>query len=109
MPTAMDAIYVAIDSAYRSGDKDLARSRFEKLLPVLAFTNQHIDVSIRFFKMLRHDEGIFTSDFCRPPVRILDSFQDKEARRLIRYTKALQSDISAAMSDMAEQSAIDDK
>ncbi|MEO1249219.1 MAG: dihydrodipicolinate synthase family protein [Pseudomonadota bacterium] len=94
MPTTMDRLYVAIHQAHCSGNRDAARALFDRLLPVLAFSNQHIDVSIRFFKMLRQAEGVFSTDTCRPPIPPLDEFQLGEARRLIRYVKALQCDVT---------------
>ncbi len=93
MPTTMDRLYVAIHRAHRSGNRDAARALFDRLLPVLAFSNQHIDVSIRFFKMLRQAEGLFSTDTCRPPVPPLDKFQLGEARRLIGYVMALHADL----------------
>jgi len=98
IPTAMDRIYTAIYSAYQSGKRDAARALFERLLPVLVFSNQHIDVSIRFFKMLRYAEGIFSSDFCRPPTKQLDDKQQMEAARLIRCVARIQSDLAATNS-----------
>ncbi len=85
MPTAMEPLYCRVVRLYRAGREQEARALFETLLPVLAFANQHIDVSIRFFKMLRAREGVFASDFCRPPVAELDTVQRAEAERLIDY------------------------
>ena len=85
MPTAMEPLYCRVLNLYHTGREQESRSLFERLLPVLAFANQHIDVSIRFFKMLRAREGVFASDFCRPPVAALDAVQQSEAERLIDY------------------------
>ena len=35
------------------------------MLPVLEFSNQHIEISIRFFKDLRKAEGVFDTNLCR--------------------------------------------
>lgn len=93
MPTTMDRIYVAIYQAHRSGDWAVARALFDRLLPVLAFSNQHIDVSIRFFKMLRLVEGLFSTNHCRPPVPPLDPLQTAEAQRLIGYVNEFEADL----------------
>lgn len=58
MPTAMDNIYVRIHDLFASGQQDAAIALFEKLLPFVAFSNQHIEVSIRFFKRLRLNDGV---------------------------------------------------
>ncbi|MEM7024588.1 MAG: dihydrodipicolinate synthase family protein [Pseudomonadota bacterium] len=89
MPTGMERVYVEIHRCFAAGRADEARALFEAALPALAFANQHIDVSIRFFKRLRAATGIFTTDRCRPPVPPLDPFQDSTAERLIRSAQAL--------------------
>lgn len=94
MPTTMDRIYVAIYEAFRRGDRDRAWGLFGRLLPVLEFSNQHIDVSIRFFKMMRHAEGMFATDLCRPPVRELTDGERAEAERHIAYVADLTREVA---------------
>ncbi len=89
MPTEFEAVYVAIYRRFVAGDDQGARSLFEALLPFIAFSNQHIHVSIRFFKMLRQRAGIFETDACRAPVPELDSFHREEALRLARIVPRL--------------------
>ena len=78
IPTAMDAIYVEIFRLFAAGDTAAARALHARLTPVLAFSNQHIDLSIRFFKHLRQREGLFQTAVCRPGVAELDSHQTRE-------------------------------
>ncbi len=78
MPTAMDRIYVEILRRFKAGDTPGARALHARLAPVLAFSNQHIDVSIRFFKHLRQREGLFQTALCRPALARLDSHQMRE-------------------------------
>lgn len=59
MPTGMHAIYVAIYQWWHSGRKQDAEALFRKLLPVIAFSNQHLDLSIRFFKRLLWRQGMY--------------------------------------------------
>jgi 4-hydroxy-tetrahydrodipicolinate synthase len=89
MPTALDAVYVAIHDTHRQRKIVQARALFERLLPIIAFSNQHIDVSIRFFKRLRRAEGIFTTDRCRAPAP-LDAVQSREADLMVRRALTLQ-------------------
>jgi dihydrodipicolinate synthase/N-acetylneuraminate lyase len=53
MPTELEPLWVAIYRLHRGGQVDASRRLFEGVLPIVAFSNQHIDVSIRFFKQLR--------------------------------------------------------
>ncbi len=96
MGTALDPVYVAIFRHHRAGRLDEARALFEAALPVLSFANQHIDVSIRFWKRLRRAEGVFATDRCRPPVTELDAIQSREADRLVGRALALQAAVAAA-------------
>lgn len=89
MPTTLDPVYVAIYNTYRDGRPDHARALFERLLPIIAFSNQHVDVSIRFFKKLRLAEGIFATDRCRVPAP-LDDIQSREAELIVRKALVLQ-------------------
>jgi dihydrodipicolinate synthase/N-acetylneuraminate lyase len=94
MPTCVDAVYVAIYEAHRRGDRETARRLFERLLPIVAFSHQHIDVSIRFFKRLRHAEGLFATDRCRLPPP-LDAVQQAEAERMVQRAIELQTRVLA--------------
>lgn len=81
VPSGLLPVQVRIFSAWTQGDKDAARRLFESILPVLVFSNQHIDVSIRFWKYVRFRQGIFSTANCRLPPP-LDAIQRIEAKRL---------------------------
>ena len=93
IPTAMDRIYVEIFRRFESGDVAGARALHERLTPVLAFSNQHIDVSIRFFKNLRQREGLFQSALCRSGVAELDAHQTREMKIALARVLALQQSL----------------
>ncbi len=90
IPTAMDAIYVEIFRRFAAGELAGARELHARLTPVLAFSNQHLDVSIRFFKHLRMREGLFRTAVCRPGVAELDAHQTRELEVNIERALALQ-------------------
>lgn len=90
MPTGFEPIYGAIHRHWVAGRVAQAEALFERLLPVLAFTNQHIHVSIRFLKQLRRAEGLFATDLCRPPVPDFDIYQQRQADRLLARALELQ-------------------
>jgi len=96
IPTAMEAVYVTLYKRYQAADRDGARDLFHRLLPVLAFSNQHIDISILFFKALRQAEGLFATAACRAPARALDAVQQKECEQAISLALALQAECVAA-------------
>lgn len=95
MPTAMDYLYVAVHALFASGDEDGARALFEKMLPFLAFSNQHIDVSIRFYKRFRHLQGVFPTAACRAPTPELDPYQHRTCELMARRAVALDAALAA--------------
>ena len=96
MPTCMEPLYVAIHRHHAAGEHAEARRLFETMLPILAFSNQHIDVSIRFFKQLRRARGLFATDRCRPPVAHFDAVQQREADRLVALALSLETGLAEA-------------
>ena len=84
---------LAIHRLFTSGQHKAARDLSGHLAPVLAFSNQHLDVSIRFFKHLRQREGLFTTAHCRPGVRALDTHQMRELEACIDLVLALTHDL----------------
>lgn len=83
MPTGMHELYTRIYDLYRSGRREQARALFENLLPVLAFANQHLDISIHFFKRLLHRQGIYATSRVRGPILPFDPVHERVADQLI--------------------------
>jgi 4-hydroxy-tetrahydrodipicolinate synthase len=83
MPTGLHEIYVRIDRLYRAGRRDEARRLFDLLLPVLAFSNQHLDLSIRFFKRLLWRQGLYATPRVREPRLAFDAVHERIADELI--------------------------
>ena len=83
MPTGMHEIYTAIYSSYKAGHKKEAKVLFNKLLPVLSFSNQHLDISIHFYKRLLYKQGIYSTKNVREPILPFDTVHAKCADNLI--------------------------
>lgn len=78
MPTGMHELYVGILRLYREGQRSEAAALFRRILPILTFSNQHLDISICFFKRLLFRQGVFKTDH----VRTSERFWDERNRRL---------------------------
>ena len=52
-----------------------ARKLFYRILPAISFAHQHIDISIKFYKMLRVAEEIFSTDVGRDNIQEFDDAQ----------------------------------
>ena len=77
IPSTLEVLYNEIYQLFINDNLE-ERDLFAKILPVLSFTHQHIDIAIKFSKMLRVKEGIFETDFCRYPIKDFDKYQLEE-------------------------------
>jgi dihydrodipicolinate synthase/N-acetylneuraminate lyase len=89
MPTAMHPIYTTIYRLYQRGQFAKAQALFYDLLPVLSFSNQHLDVSIHFFKRLLWRQGIYATPRVRQPILPFDDIHQQEADALIERVMAI--------------------
>jgi 4-hydroxy-tetrahydrodipicolinate synthase len=90
---SMIRIYKTIDRLYRSGNREGAKRVFGRLLPVLCFTNQELDVSIRFFKRLLCRKGIFATSRDRLKSPPFDSYSCEIADELVNCVLGLENDL----------------
>ena len=68
-----------------------------RILPVLAFANQHLDISIHFFKRLLYRQGVYSSSAVRQPIMEFDNIHVEIADRLIeRIIRLEQNGLSAS-------------
>lgn len=93
MPTGMHEIYTRVYSLYQLGKRREAQTLFNRLLPVLAFSNQHLDISIHFFKRLLHEQGIYTTPRVRPPLLEFDTYHQEISKELIALVKQIIRDL----------------
>ena len=92
IPTGLEYLYVKIYTLYKKGNIHEARNLFHELLPVINFSNQNIDISIKFFKIARVKEKLFSSSYCRNIEAKFDKFQKKEATKMLEIVKKLTLD-----------------
>jgi len=93
MPTALHGIYVAIHRLHLAGERQAARDLFDRVLPILAFSNQHLDLSIHFFKRLLNAQGIYPTSNTRLPILPFDAAHARVAEELIQKALALEQEI----------------
>lgn len=94
IPSTMEVIYNQIYNLFIEKKINKARDLFSKILPILSFTHQHIDIAIKFSKMLRVREEIFTTELCRSPISEFDIYQLEEANIHIEKVISLQNNIN---------------
>ena len=96
MPTGMHYIYTSIYNLFKQGKHEEAEQLFLKIIPVLAFSNQHLDISIHFFKRLLYKQGMYPTINVREPILPFDKFHqaiaDKHINKIIQLEKELKID-----------------
>lgn len=90
MPTAMTAVYALVHDAHRAGDRETARRWFQQILPVLAFTHQHLDISIQFYKRLYRHRGLFRTIALRKAAIPYDAYHERYGADMIRHLDAVE-------------------
>lgn len=83
MPTAMHDIYVRIFDLHHSGKRRESLELFCEVVPILAFSHQHLDISIHFNKRLMHRLGLFSNHRVRDPILSFDEYHERIADELI--------------------------
>jgi len=93
MPTGMHFIYTEIFNEYRAGNHMEATRLFNRILPVLSFSNQHLDISIHFFKRLLCRQGLYENASVRSPSLPFDDLHRAMADELIDKVIELEESI----------------
>ncbi len=92
-PGGLHWVLVEIVRRYRGGDRVAARALFDRLLPILGWQNQHIDISNQFLKLFAVRQGIFARAILRQPQIPFDVHHERIAAELIEDAMALHAEI----------------
>jgi 4-hydroxy-tetrahydrodipicolinate synthase len=92
-PGGLHWVILEVVRRYRGGDRASARALFDRLLPILGWQNQHIDVSNQFLKLLAVRQGIFGGAAVRQPTVPFDAYHRRIAHELIEQAVALHAEI----------------
>ena len=93
MPTGMHYIYTQIYNYYVSGNLPDAEKLFSEVIPVLVFSNQHLDISIHFFKRLLYEQRIYSTPLVRQPSLPFDEIYEEITRKLIKKVISIEDEI----------------
>ena len=93
IPSTMETIYNSVYNLMINNKEKEARKLFYRILPAISFAHQHIDISIKFYKMLRVAEEIFSTDLCRGNIQEFDEVQRYEAEFHIDNILNLQKEL----------------
>jgi 4-hydroxy-tetrahydrodipicolinate synthase len=93
MSTILPDLYAQIYELHQKGEREAAKKAFYKLVPVLAFSHQHIDISIHFNKRMLYRQGIFNTANVREPIIPFDKYHIRVADELIDYALSISKEI----------------
>lgn len=93
MPTILHDVYGNIYSLHRNGKREEAKIIFNKLIPIISFSHQHLDISIHFNKRLLFKQKIFSTANVRQPILSFDQYHERIADELIEYAIKLSENI----------------
>lgn len=98
MPTGMHFAYTTIYRLFEEGKQQEAEQLFLEILPVLAFSNQHLDISVHFFKRLLFRQGIYPTANVRSPALPFDTLHqeiaDKHIAHIIQLEHKIKQDVA---------------
>jgi len=95
MPTGMHWIYTKIFRDFQDGNFQEASALFNEIGPVLAFSNQNLDISIQFFKRLLWKQGIYPGPECRQARVPFDDMHADLADSLIQKVEKIEKRIKS--------------
>jgi 4-hydroxy-tetrahydrodipicolinate synthase len=97
--TGMHEIFCKIYELHKKGHRDRAIALYEKLQPVLAFSNQYVDVSVHFFKRLLYRQGIYKTPRIRQPIIDYDKYFCRIGDEMIEKVFDIINDVKSGVYD----------
>jgi 4-hydroxy-tetrahydrodipicolinate synthase len=97
--TGLNEPFCKIYDLYRKGRRDKAVLLFEKLQPIITFSNQCLDLSIHFYKRLLYRQGIYKTPKVRKPIMDFDSHYQKYGDEMIDKAISLIKEIKGGVYD----------
>jgi len=83
MPTGLHRTYCEIHRLFVTGRREESSALFERVKPILNFSNQRLELSIAFFKRLLHAQGIYATLNCRVPSARIGSEHEPRVGELV--------------------------
>ncbi|HSH00344.1 MAG TPA: dihydrodipicolinate synthase family protein, partial [candidate division Zixibacteria bacterium] len=85
-------VYCDIHRLFVAGRREESIALFERVKPILDFSNQRLDLSVAFFKRLLHAQGVYATPNCRMPSARIDAADAQQADGLMRFGMELEAE-----------------
>lgn len=99
VPTAMHEIYCKIDSLYREGHRDKSCRLYQRIQPIIAFSNQDPGISINFYKRMLYRMGMYQTDKVRVQTLPFDKYYQRIADDMIDLYFEVSAELKNGMYD----------
>lgn len=83
VPTCMHEIYCKLDRLYREGHRAQACKLYQRIQPIIAYSNQSTEISRRFYKRMLWRMGIFATPNVRISAMDFDAYYQRIADDMI--------------------------
>ncbi len=94
--TAINKPFYHIFRLHHEEKRDEAIQLFNRIVPYLAWSHQHIDISIQFLKRYCMRRGMFTTSKCREPILAYDEHHKRCADQLIEQVIDIEDNLPPA-------------
>jgi len=95
--TGLHEIFCKVYELHRKGQRDKAIALYEKMQPILAFSNQYFDISVHFFKHLLYRQGIFKTPRVRQPIIDYDKYFRRIGDEMTEKALTIINDVKAGI------------
>ena len=99
VPTGMHEVYCKVDKLYREGRRDMACKLYNRLQPVLCYSNQDPGISIHFYKRMLWKMGYYATPNIRVKAVEFDDYFKRIADDMIALYLEVSEEVKSGMYD----------
>lgn len=100
VPTGMHEIYCKLDALYRAGCRSDACRLYQRIQPVIAFSNQDPGISLHFYKRMLWRMGLYATPNVRAKTVEFDRYYQRIADDMIELYFEVSQDVRNGMYDI---------
>lgn len=97
VPTGMHEVFCKLDSLYRSGHRSAACKLYQRIQPVIAFSNQDPGISLHFYKRMLWRMGLYATPNVRAKTIEFDRYFQRIADDMIDLYLEVSQEVRAGV------------
>ena len=99
VPTGMHEVFCRLDKLYREGKRDKACQLYQRIQPVIAFSNQDPGISLHFYKRMLWRMGYYATPHVRAETVSFDRYFQRIADDMIDLYLEVSKDVKQGVYD----------